>query len=273
MKKLLLALVLIGAVFYLSPRAGFLEGSQYSTTTTSEEKGFTSMLTVTAKTPPPIPEPYYTNKTSNLGFADLVKFIMRNEVPHQYVRDYFDCSEMSAYYEWKLENAGFDTKILTGYVSFKRWSYEKGRIVLKTYHAGLHAYLMVKTRDGTYFVDPANSIWGHQIPAIILPGNIKLPNKTVTTYNYYLTNKLFEIGLCQFYPTGGMYGGRGLWNPFNDPYMMCSAMGLKMISQLSNDYESYSTGYTAYEDIYEVVEDYKGVSEWDWWNVLGYPGG
>ncbi|AIG99223.1 MAG: hypothetical protein XD40_0825 [Archaeoglobus fulgidus] len=271
MKKVLWALIIAGVLIYFFSSGGGEVKKPLSEDSTTNVVFRTELPTTpipTTPTPLPIPEPYYYGKRKEYSFEDLVKFIMENEVPHPYERDYFDCSEMSAYYEWKLENAGFDTKILVGFISFKRWTYENNQIVLKTYFGGPHAYLKVKTKEGEFFVDPASSIMGHQIPSIILPGNLKMTDKRVVTYNYHLTNKLFEIGLCQFYPHGN-----GMWSPFNDPYFLCSSYGLSMISQEANDYEAYSKWDEEFEDIYEAVDAYGGVSEWDWWNVLGYEGG
>ena len=52
-----------------------------------------------------------------------------------YVEDEFDCSEMSAYIEWRLENAGFHTVIIVGQCP---WS------------GGAHAWLLVETSQGKY---------------------------------------------------------------------------------------------------------------------------
>ena len=49
------------------------------------------------------------------GVPDLVDYLNRWEwVERVYVANEFDCSEMSAYLEWRLENEGYHTLIVTG---------------------------------------------------------------------------------------------------------------------------------------------------------------
>lgn len=53
-----------------------------------------------------------------------------------YMQGIFDCSEMSAYLEWKLENEGFHTVMVVGPTPSNPETF--------------HAWLLVETSDGTY---------------------------------------------------------------------------------------------------------------------------
>lgn len=59
---------------------------------------------------------YYASLSKQrYGVSDLVDYLNRWEwVERGYVENEFDCSEMSAYLEWKLENEGYHTLIVTG---------------------------------------------------------------------------------------------------------------------------------------------------------------
>jgi len=59
---------------------------------------------------------YYASLSKQrYGVSDLVDYLKRCEwVERVYVANEFDCSEMSAYLEWKLENEGYHTLIVTG---------------------------------------------------------------------------------------------------------------------------------------------------------------
>lgn len=62
-----------------------------------------------------IPPNYYTPHNSTKTFTDLVQFIDEFEYPRKLnwnnPLDTFDCSESSAYLEYKLEESGFDAAI------------------------------------------------------------------------------------------------------------------------------------------------------------------
>jgi|GEM_PF-2185240 len=68
-------------------------------------------------------------------FDSLVKFLEDFTLPRDYDLGKFDCSHMSAYMEWVLEDAGFDTHI--AYSSHVPWD-EDG---------GAHAWIIVYTDD------------------------------------------------------------------------------------------------------------------------------
>jgi hypothetical protein len=59
-----------------------------------------------------MPEPYYLNvKKGTKNISELREVLKEIKYPHGYEECVFDCSEMSAYTEWFLENKGFDTVI------------------------------------------------------------------------------------------------------------------------------------------------------------------
>jgi hypothetical protein len=65
------------------------------------------------------------------GVSDLEEYLNRWQWSEgAYVAGEFDCSEMSAYLEWKLENEGYNTLIVTGDSPFG---------------SGKHAWLLVQT--------------------------------------------------------------------------------------------------------------------------------
>jgi hypothetical protein len=70
------------------------------------------------------------------GVDDLQEYLDRWEwVEGSYVQGSFDCSEMSAYIEWRLENEGYHTIIVCGDSPFG---------------GGYHAWLLVETSSGGY---------------------------------------------------------------------------------------------------------------------------
>jgi len=70
------------------------------------------------------------------GVDDLQEYLDRWEwVEGSYVQGSFDCSEMSAYIEWRLENEGYHTIIVCGDAPFG---------------GGYHAWLLVETSSGAY---------------------------------------------------------------------------------------------------------------------------
>ena len=94
-----------------------------------------------------IPHGYYStnffpNHRNTLN--DLKKFLSKEFfVPHKYEKNVFDCSEISAYTEWALEDAGFDAYIVLGKVNFY------GRLED-------HTWNMVKVEGSTYYIDASS---------------------------------------------------------------------------------------------------------------------
>jgi len=80
---------------------------------------------------------YYASLTKQrYEVSDLDEYLNRWEWTEEaYVADEFDCSEMSAYLEWKLENEGYNTVIVTGDSPFG---------------VGKHAWLLVQTSTEGY---------------------------------------------------------------------------------------------------------------------------
>ena len=67
-----------------------------------------------------IPEPYYLDvKKGTKNISELREVLKGIKYPHSYEISVFDCSEMSSYAEWFLENKGFDTVICTN----KTWGH------------------------------------------------------------------------------------------------------------------------------------------------------
>ena len=76
-----------------------------------------------------IPEPYYLDvEKGNKTISELREVLKGIKYPHSYEECVFDCSEMSAYTEWFLENKGFDTVICAN----KTW----GHAYVRTYING-----------------------------------------------------------------------------------------------------------------------------------------
>jgi len=85
---------------------------------------------------------YYASLTEQrYEVSDLEEYLNRWQWTEEaYVADEFDCSEMSAYLEWKLENEGYNTVIVTGDSPFG---------------VGKHAWLLVQTSTEGYMpVEP-----------------------------------------------------------------------------------------------------------------------
>ena len=80
---------------------------------------------------------YYASLSKQrYGVPDLVDYLKRWEwVERVYVENEFDCSEMSAYLEWRLENEGYHTLIVTGDSPSS---------------AGKHAWLLVQISASEY---------------------------------------------------------------------------------------------------------------------------
>ena len=81
---------------------------------------------------------YYALLTEQrYGVDDLQEYLDRWEwIDGIYVEGVFDCSEMSAYIEWKLENEGYHTVIVIG--------------TAPSDPEGYHAWLLVETSVGHY---------------------------------------------------------------------------------------------------------------------------
>ena len=80
---------------------------------------------------------YYASLAKQrFGVYDLDEYLDRWEwIEGTYVKGVFDCSEMSAYIEWRLENEGYNTYIVCGE---SPWG------------GGYHAWLLVETSEGAY---------------------------------------------------------------------------------------------------------------------------
>ena len=80
---------------------------------------------------------YYASLAKQrFGVDDLDEYLDRWEwIEGTYVKGVFDCSEMSAYIEWRLENEGYNAYIVCGE---SPWG------------GGYHAWLLVETSEGAY---------------------------------------------------------------------------------------------------------------------------
>jgi len=93
-----------------------------------------------------IPSGYYETdvfKEHANTLADLKKFLLYEfRMPKGYRTDEFDCSEMAAYLEWALEDAGFNASIVVGPFSLEKL--EEGT---------KHAWIMAHTNDGDMAIE------------------------------------------------------------------------------------------------------------------------
>jgi len=78
---------------------------------------------------------YYVKPEQKFGVYDLEDELYGLEWLHPYQEDVFDCSEMSAYIEWHLENEGWNAVLVIGDTPFD---------------SGYHAWLLVETSEGQY---------------------------------------------------------------------------------------------------------------------------
>jgi len=78
---------------------------------------------------------YIKPEEQKFGVYELDNELYGLEWLHPYKEDEFDCSEMSAYLEWHLENEGWNVMILAGDSPFG---------------SGKHAWLLVETSQGKY---------------------------------------------------------------------------------------------------------------------------
>jgi len=107
---------------------------------------------------------YMSLSKQRYGVIDLEEYLNRWEwVEGAYVAGEFDCSEMSAYLERRLENEGYHTVIVTGDSPFS---------------LGKHAWLLVETSAGGYMpVEPTTY-------SMIYWSNIYFDNYFVYDYQY-----------------------------------------------------------------------------------------
>jgi hypothetical protein len=83
---------------------------------------------------------YYIKPEQKYGVYDLSGYLSQLKWIRPYQEGVFDCSEMSAHLEWKLENEGWHTYIVVGNSPFG---------------SGKHAWLLVETSEGAYMpVEP-----------------------------------------------------------------------------------------------------------------------
>ena len=76
---------------------------------------------------PEIPEPYYINLHKyGTGSIEDLEVIINFSWTRPEEKRVFDCSEMSAYMEWYLENHGFDTVIYTNSTQEHAWVVARG---------------------------------------------------------------------------------------------------------------------------------------------------
>lgn len=145
----------------------------------SDLKAYVEYLENKLKLYEQVPHGYYSTNffpDNDPTLNNLKNFLSTLKI-HRYERGIFDCSEISAYVEWALEDAGFDTYICLG---------------------DDHAWNMVKVEGATYYVDASSGT-----PVITK----KPPEKIVKTF----------------------------------------------------------------KNIYDAVDYFGSVEQWDWWNVIGFP--
>jgi len=86
---------------------------------------------------------YVKPKEQKFGVQDLEDELIGFEWYYPYQADVFDCSEMSAFLEWYLENEGWHAKIVAGD---------------SPSDSGRHAWLLVETSEGKYMPVEATSV-------------------------------------------------------------------------------------------------------------------
>lgn len=86
---------------------------------------------------------YLVPSEQEFGVSNLEDEISGRKWLRSYQEGVFDCSEMSAYLEWYLENEGWNAKIVIGDSPFS---------------SGKHAWLLVETNEGKYMPVEATSI-------------------------------------------------------------------------------------------------------------------
>ena len=120
---LLIVVVVLGVLLYQNwSRANDLEGEINTLNAEINQAEFTFYYASIAR--------------QRYGVDDLAEYLNRWQwVEGSYVAGKFDCSEMSAYLEWKLENEGYHTVIVVG-------ENPSGD--------GRHAWLLVETSVGHY---------------------------------------------------------------------------------------------------------------------------
>lgn len=60
-----------------------------------------------------MPEPYYSDASARIESPDAIAAII-SEINYSamYIEDKFDCTEIAAHAEWRLENMGIETKLV-----------------------------------------------------------------------------------------------------------------------------------------------------------------
>jgi|GEM_PF-7082022 len=86
---------------------------------------------------------YIASSEQEFGVSDLEDEIQGRKWLRSYQEGVFDCSEMSAYLEWYLENEGWNVDIVIG---------------VSPFGSGRHAWLLVETSEGKYMPVEATSI-------------------------------------------------------------------------------------------------------------------
>ena len=112
------------------------------------------------------------------GVSDLEEYLNRWQwTEGSYVAGQFDCSEMSAYLEWKLENEGYNTVIVTGDSPF-----------------GLakHAWLLVQTSADGYMPVEATTY------SIIYWSDIYFDNYFLYDYEFENIQEAFDYSPNEF---------------------------------------------------------------------------
>ncbi len=103
---------------------------------------------------------FFRDRVSSV--AELKNFLKTEFfLPHGYSEGVFDCSEIAAYTEWALEDAGFDAYIVQGYYSVN--GVTRG-----------HAWVMVEVAGTTYYVDPTVMRKSDDRTLLILPEKYRI---------------------------------------------------------------------------------------------------
>lgn len=185
----------------------------------------------------PIPKDYYA-KADEMStdqethtLKTLSQTLMDVKLP-AYTEDSFMCGHASAYLEWYLEGAGFDTEIVDGKI-----------------HPSdvLHAWIIVKLPEGDVAVEAVYLCEDNYHP----PGIIMDP---AHKFKDYSTDYQEYLRYLKEYSTGEYILPKNF-----DDFMKNYIDGATYSNE---DYYDSANIYNEYEDIYDATENLLGL---DWW--------
>ncbi len=127
-----------------------------------------------------VPHAYYSFEkfpSYSNHFNELERFLnLEFTLPRSYEINVFDCSEVTAYLEWNLENVGFKTRIAVGPIPWEPDS-------------GYHAWVIVYTEEHTVAIEATALTGEYQFSQLFMrrtPGIVYLNDPLIPGWqNYY----------------------------------------------------------------------------------------